>query len=638
LPALLAIGEGSTSTTSSSGGAEFGNSTQLNSGSFQQGFGNPLAPLKTLPPKSQQLVVPTIARDHQGPLSVGNMAREKSLKRVGSVYTVNVDHLPKCIKLDSDVAYVKYSKRASEPLDNAFAHKASCVNDDSFEPETYEQAMNCENSEKWQEAIMSEYNSLMDNHTWELVERTPDMKVIPSMWLFKIKRDTEGNLSRYKARLVAGGHRQVLGVDYDETFSPVSKYTTMRSELAVASHRKWKVFQLDVKTAFLHGDMDNHKIYMALPRGFEVKGMVALMVKCMYGLHQAPRMWNAKETDYFREIGMHQSCADPSLWIRKQEPKVYLCTVVDDMLITSSSESESKKYIELILKRFPGTSGDATQYSGLKISWNLDGCATISQKAHIDKAIARFGEGTKPRTLPMQMGTSLQKDGEPFEPISEYAGLIGSLLYVACSSRPDIAATVNRLSKYMSCPTKEHWKCALYLLGYLKRTSHLGINYGGSDELIGFCDSDFAGDLDNRRSHTGWAFMLYGGAICWQSKCQPTVAVSTVEAEYQAVSSAAREALWLRQLLTDFDIDCTPLKIKCDSMGAIASIKNPKITQRTKHIDVAHHFVRQRHLRGEIQLEWVSGKENVADVLTKSVPKDKHEFCVKGLGLVKACT
>jgi hypothetical protein len=345
-------------------------------------------------------------------------------------------------------------------------------------------------------------------------------------------------------------------------------------------------------------------------------------------------MWNAKETDFFREIGLEQNCAEPSLWVKRAEPKVFLTTVVDDMLVTPSDESESLRIMNLILKRFPGTSGAAKQYSGLKIDWDSTGCAFVSQKAHINKVLDVFDNGIKQKTLPLSTNESLQKEGEPYEPMSDYGSLIGSLMYIACSSRPDIAATVNRLAKYNSCPTTSHMRIALSLLGYLKNTLNMAITYGTGEGLVGYCDSDYGGDTDNRRSHTGWVFVLYGGAICWQAKCQPTVAVSTVEAEYMAVASAAREALWLRQLLSEFDIEVTPMLVRCDSTGAIASIKNPKITQRTKHIDIAHHFVRERHLRGEIQLDWISGKDNIADVLTKPVPKDKHMQCCKGMGLV----
>jgi hypothetical protein len=161
----------------------------------------------------------------------------------------------------------------------------------------------------------------------------------------------------------------------------------------------------------------------------------------------------------------------------------------------------------------------------------------------------------------------------------------------------------------------------------------MGIHLGTSDEIIGFCDSDWAGCQDTRRSQTGWIFKIYGGPVCWQSKCQPTVATSTVEAEYQACSAAAREALWLRQLLADFKVSCTPMKIMCDSQGALSAMMNGQVSQRTKHIDVIHHFVRERCHLGQIKFEFVKGEENLADILTKAVGKPKHVWCCHHIGM-----
>ena len=161
----------------------------------------------------------------------------------------------------------------------------------------------------------------------------------------------------------------------------------------------------------------------------------------------------------------------------------------------------------------------------------------------------------------------------------------------------------------------------------------MGLHLGKSDEIAAYCDADFASCLDTRRSHTGWVFILYGGAVCWQSKCQSTVAASTVEAEYQSASAAAREALWLRHLFADLDIPHTPMIINCDSQGALAALNNAQISQRTKHIDVIHYFVRERCHLGQLKFQFVEGKKNPADMLTKAVEKPKHLWCCEQLGL-----
>jgi hypothetical protein len=191
----------------------------------------------------------------------------------------------------------------------------------------------------------------------------------------------------------------------------------------------------------------------------------------------------------------------------------------------------------------------------------------------------------------------------------------------------------NKLTKYMSKPTVEHWDILMGLLGYLKGTRTLGRHYGKQDSGTAFCDADFATCKDTRRSHTGWVFMLNGGPICWQSKCQPTVAASTVEAEYQACSAAAREALWLRHLFADLDIKQGTLIIKCDNKGAVSAMNNSHSSQRTKHIDIIHHFVKERCTMGHIKFIHVGGNENPANILTKPVPKPKHDFCCRAMGM-----
>jgi hypothetical protein len=509
---------------------------------------------------------------------------------------------------------------------------------DNYTPDTYADAMSCEHSERWKEACLSEINSLYANNTWHLVDPPPGAKVLPCRWLFRLKTDANGNTVRYKCRLVAGGHRQKEGVDFDQTFAPTGRNTTQRVLLAVAGSNSWKVRQLDVSTAFLHGEIDTD-VYMQQPEGFgDGTNRVCKLDKCLYGLKQAPRAWYHKLTSHLREMGFRPAVADPNLWIGKVDGQpVFMAIVVDDTLITSPNLSVTLKVEKAILDKFPGSSGDATWYCGMKLNWQPDGSVILTQSAHIEQILNRFGlQNCKMRCIPMPPGTKLVKEGELLDTTEfPYPSLIGAVLYLAHNTRPDICAVVNRLAKFMSKPTKEHWDHAVYLCGYLRFTQKLGLHLGRNAEVMAYCDSDFASDLNSRRSHTGYVFIVNGGAIAWQSKCQPTVACSSTEAEYMAASSAAREALWLRQLLPEFGINCTPVHIMCDSKGALGSLNNPQITQRTKHIDVMHHFVRERAARGEINFVWIQGSENVADVLTKPLAKEAHEKHCRAMGMVK---
>jgi hypothetical protein len=353
-------------------------------------------------------------------------------------------------------------------------------------------------------------------------------------------------------------------------------------------------------------------------------------------LKQAPKAWFAKFTDYLRELGFTASVADPNLWMGDWKGcRVLIVIVVDDTLITSSDVRITKEVEQTILQRFPGSSGDSEWYCGMKLEWQLDGTVRVTQESHVDQILAKLqGHHIPDRKLPMAKGVKLTPEGEPLDTEKfPYASIVGSLLYIACNTRPDIASAVNKLTKFMSCPKKQHWDLLMDLVGYLKGTKSRGLHLGKSDEITGYCDSDYGTDLKNRRSHTGYCFKLYGGMVSWQSKCQQTVATSTTEAEYQAASGAGREALWLRQLYLDLGIPCTPMQIHCDSSGAIASLNNHQVTQRTKHIDVIHHFVQERQNLGQIKFAFVRGDENIVGILTTPVERKMHEFCCEGMAL-----
>ena len=509
---------------------------------------------------------------------------------------------------------------------------------DSVEPHTYNEAVSGPYAERWGESIADEWNSLLMCDTFKRVKRRVGMKVIPCKWVFKYKKDSEGKICRFKSRLVAGGHRQKHGIDFEETFAPTSRHTTIRAFLSTVVNEDMFVKQLDIKTAFLHGDIDID-VYMEQPPGYkEGKDVVLKLEKCLYGLKQAPRQWHHKLTDYLRSLGFKPSLADPSLWSGSPfGSKVLIAIVVDDTLLACKSKGELDRVIKSILDRFEGTTGPAEWYCGMKLNWQPDGSLILTQKSHIEKILKTHGlEQVKTRTLPVSVDTVFGKEGTPLDPeIHMYSSLVGALLYISVSTRPDIAMCVNRLAKYMAYPTVQLWDIAVKLCGYLKYTIDYGLHLRKGGEVKLYCDADYASDPDKRRSHTGWCFLLHGSVISWQSKCQPTVACSTVEAEYQSVSMATKEALWLRQLLPELGLDPTPMQIMCDSLGALRSLKNPIITQRTKHIDVMHHFVRERVADGYVHLEFIPGEHNIADLFTKPLPGPKFTHFRKLLGVVQ---
>jgi hypothetical protein len=261
----------------------------------------------------------------------------------------------------------------------------------------------------------------------------------------------------------------------------------------------------------------------------------------------------------------------------------------------------------------------------------------LSQHAAAVGLVSKYGlADANSRSTPIGTGVHLSADGELLDSNAyPYSELVGSLLYLSTCTRPDLAQAVGALARYMSKPTVDHWQVAKGVLRFVAGTADHGVTFGSdSSGLLGFCDADFAGDMDSRRSTTGYAFCLFGGAVSWNSRLQPTVAVSTVEAEYMAAAAAVKEALWLRVLLAELGVPVQPLRVHCDSQGAIKLLKHPIASQRSKHIDVLYHFAREKVMAGDVEFIYIGTADMVADIFTKPLSKSKFELCKSALGVV----
>lgn len=459
--------------------------------------------------------------------------------------------------------------------------------------------------------------------------------------MFKIKRDAKGNIERYKARLVARGFMQREGVDFTEVFAPVSKHSTLRTLLAVVAEHDLHLHQLDVKTAFLNGDLEE-EIYMQQPPGYEQgsPGMVCHLRKSLYGLRQAPRAWHTKLKGTLEELGFRVSLADAGLFTAMIDGhQVYLLVYVDDILVSSSSLTVVESVKRSLGAVFDVRDlGEATFFLGMEITRDRKkGVIKLSQRKAVTDLIAKFQMGNaKSKSTPFTPSTRLSGEGSKEVDKSRvpYTELVGSLLYIAACTRPDIAHAVGSLSRYMAHPTELHWSLAKGVLRYLIGTVDHGVVFTkGAGFLVGYCDADYAGDVDTRRSTTGYVFTLLGGAVSWSSKVQPTVAMSTSEAEYMAAASAVKEALWFRTLFSDLGFHLSCVRMRCDNQAALSLLSNPIVSARSKHIDVLHHFARERVARGEVSFEYCSTEHMVADSLTKSVPEHKLVKCCKGMGI-----
>ena len=511
------------------------------------------------------------------------------------------------------------------------------------EPNTMEEALTSDLAEKWQEAMNEEMGSLLENDTWVLEYPPAGVKPIPVKWVYKVKRDSAGNVERFKARLVAKGFRQQEGIDYNEVFAPVSKYATFRALCSIVATDDLELHQIDIKTAFLQGVLEED-IYICQPPGYESDDpkLACRLQKALYGLKQAPRAWHQRLHAELLQYGFRVSDADPGLYILDNDPAcmpVYLLVYVDDILLACGDLTMVISIKDFLLSTFDGRYlGPATSFLGIHILRDrASRMIKLSHQRMITDLVHNFGlEHGNSRVLPLSPSVQLSAaDGDPLDTsIYPYRELVGSLMHLSITVRPDISYAVGALSRYLATPTMVHWQAAKGVLRYLAGTSDYGISYGGpTSDLMGFCDADYAGDTDTRRSTSGYVFLLHNGAISWQSKRQQTVAASTTEAEYMAAAAAVKEALWLRKLLLDFGMDVGTVCIMADNQSALKLLRNPVTSARSKHIDVVYHFARERVLRKEVSFQYISTDKMLADVLTKALTGVKHQFCCKGMGV-----
>jgi hypothetical protein len=468
-----------------------------------------------------------------------------------------------------------------------------------------------------------EYNALLSNQTWTLCPRPSHQNVVRNKWVFKIKQKPDGSVDRFKARLVAKGFDQLSGIDYYETFSPVVKPATIRLVLALAVQFDWNIKQLDVSNAFLHG-IFNEEVYMEQPPGFIhplYPDYVCKLNKSLYGLKQAPRAWFTRLSQTLLDIGFTGSQVDPSLFTYHSGPiHVYLLVYVDDIILTGNHSKTLTTIINKLQADFAMKNlGSLTYFLGIQATRNTAGLHLRQSKYILDLLDRTQMTECRPYLAPCTSGSKMSKfDGEPLSSPAEYRHIVGALQYVTLT-RPDIAYSVNQLCQHMHAPTSVHLTAAKRVLRYLKGSIDFGLQYGkGSLTITSYCDSDWAGNPDDRRSTTGFGIFLGPNLISWSAKKQHVVSRSSTEAEYRSLSLATAEIFWIRMLLKELHIShSSPPIIWCDNSGALALASNPVFHARTKHIEVDVHFVREKVLNRDIQIHHLSKLEQVADIFTK---------------------
>lgn len=514
-----------------------------------------------------------------------------------------------------------------------------------LEPNCYEKAVNCEDSDKWFRAMKDEMEALNSNNTWTLMPLPKNTRIIDNKWVFRVKTDNVGNPVRYKARLVARGFAQEKGVDYKETFAPVVRYDSIRLLLALASEKDLRIVNFDVQTAFLYGELQED-IYMKQPTGFENKKdpkLVCKLNKSLYGLKQSPRCWNRKFVSFLARYNFEQLRADPCVFVGNfRNSEVYLAIYVDDGLLMSKSVDAINEVIRNLQQMFKITvhlDSSNLQFVGLQIEQDLSvGTVSIHQQTYITKMIDKFNmSNAKPLTIPAEPSIRLSSTATNVQcdPRQPYREAVGSLIFLATSSRPDISFAVNQVSRFLNNWTDEHWQAVKRIIRYLKQTVNYKIVYSKTAkiEVKGYTDADYAGCIETRKSTSGYVFVLAKGPITWKSQKQAVVAQSTTEAEYIALALGVREALWLRSFLLELDIECSPVNIGVDNQSAIKLAQVQQLHSRTKHIDVKVHFVRDECEKGNIIVNYVSSSEQLADMLTKPLSKPILNHIIEKLNL-----
>jgi hypothetical protein len=465
--------------------------------------------------------------------------------------------------------------------------------------------------------------------------------VVKSRWVYKVKRGADGSV-RFKARLVAKGFTQVPGRDFDQTFAPVVKLTSLRLLFGLAAQFDLDIDHVDITTAFLNGDL-NETIYMEQPEGFVKEGQenkVCQLQKAIYGLRQAARCWNDKIHVFLVNQKFCRSKYDPCVYIKRdQKSYVVIALHVDDFYIFSNSKDQTSDLKERISMSFKMKDfGEIRECLGMRVTRNrCAGTIKLDQEAYAKDIVHKFGlEECNPVSVPLEVDRKLNVVTENNVHNAMYQRLIGSLMYLAVCTRPDICHAVSYLSQFNTCNGQEHLKAAKTVVRYLKGTLSMGLNFKGGDcSLTAYADADFGSCVINRASYTGYVFTLAGGAVSWRSRKQrtKTLADSTTFAEYVAISECGKECIYQKGLMSELHEELRSIVIYNDNQGANRLCQSPISHDKSKHIDIKYHQIRRWVENGTVKIVYLHDEEMLADIFTKALSKQKHMFCLTGLGL-----
>ncbi|GJW81798.1 ribonuclease H-like domain-containing protein [Tanacetum coccineum] len=477
----------------------------------------------------------------------------------------------------------------------------------------------------WHKAMVDEYTALISNGTWVLVPRPTNVNIVRSMWLFRHKYNADGFLSRYKARLVANGRSQQQGIDCDETFSPVVKPATIRTVLSLAVTRDWPIHQLDVKNAFLHGQL-SETVYMHQPLGFidsSHPDYVCHLQRSLYGLKQAPRAWFQRFASFITRVSFQHSKTDTSLFVYHQGSNIaYLLLYVDDIVLTASSTALLQCIITVLHGEFAMTDlGSLNYFLGISAQRTKSGLF-LSQSKFAEEILERAHmQHCNPCKTPVDTESKLGSDGDPVSDPTLYRSLAGAFQYLMFT-RPDISYAVQQICLYMHDPRDLHFHALKRILRYVCGTIDHGLqlHVSSTSQLTAFTDADWAGCHVTWRSTSGYCVFLGDNLLSWSAKRQVTLSRSSAEAEYRGVANVVAEAAWIRNLLLELHAPLTTATlVYCDNISVVYLSTNPVQHQRTKHIEIDIHFVRDYVASRQVRVLHVPSRFQYADIFTKGL-------------------
>jgi hypothetical protein len=489
----------------------------------------------------------------------------------------------------------------------------------------------------WIDACLEELRALKKRGVYEIVTLPKGRRAIKNRWVFNTKSD-----GRKRARLVAKGFSQIEGIDFDELFSPVVRYETARLIFDVAALEDWEIESVDVKAAYLYGKLDE-EIYMEEPEGFQThQNKVWRLHRALYGLKQSGLAWWRELTASMKELGFKRCTSGAGVYYYvdpKTKQLIIALVYVDDVAIIGKRTSI---YIDLkkqfMLKWECHDLGESKEFLGMRIQRDRKKrLLFIDQVDYLNKILTKFEIESRPTQTPLKSGFIFVKNTGIATPVfkQKYQQLVGSIMYLMIGSRPDIAYATVKLSQQCANPAQEHYDQGLHVLQYLLATRKYRLNFKGAsnEALVAYSDSDWAQDPTNRKSVTGNYVTLAKGCVSWLNRKQKTVAASSTEAEYMALSDCSKQLVWIHQLLTEIGFIIPSPYLNGDNEGSIFWASNPVQERRSKHIDIRYHIIHEYIEDNKVVLLYIPGDKNPADIFTKNLDRIKFEQIRSLLGM-----